>query len=225
MDLFIDIETHPDLRPGALQKYIDSVEPPGQYKKPESIAEWKAANAESVGKELWGRTALNPMAGGIYCIGYSLGGAKAATLTRLPDEPEGPFLTAALSSIIYEMDQPGQNRAPRFIGWNLIAFDLPFFAKRMAINGVSPALRMPFGARYNNDFLLDLMILWSGFREYAKQSDVAEAMGIKLADSTDGKDLWAKVEQEGVGAAACKCASDVDTLVAIHRRMAPVYRI
>jgi hypothetical protein len=225
MDLYLDIETCPDLRPGAMQKCIDAVEAPGQYKKPESIAEWKTANAESLGREAWARSALSPMCGGIYCIGYSLRGEKPQTLTRQPQEPEGPYLAAALSAIAAHLDKVGQPRVPRFIGWNIINFDIPFLAKRCAILDIVPALRMPVGVRYNNDFVLDLMTAWSGFKDFNKQRDVAEVMGIPLQNEMDGKDLWAAVELAGVEAAASKCASDISALIQIHRRMAGVFRI
>jgi 3'-5' exonuclease len=225
MDLYLDIETCPDLREGALQRCIDAVEPPGNYKKPESIAEWKAANAEAIGREQWSRTALDPMRGGIYVICYSIDFDMKATLYREPGEPEGPWLAGALQKIHESVDKVGQPRSPRFIGWNIIGFDLPFIAKRCAIHGIAPRLWMPLGVRFNNDKVLDLMIAWSGFKDYAKQRDVAAAMGINLLDDTDGKDLWAAVERDGVGAAAKKCASDIDVLRQIHRRMAPVFRL
>jgi DNA polymerase elongation subunit (family B) len=225
MDLFLDIETCPDLRAGALQRCIDAVEPPGNYKKPESIAEWKAQNAEAIGREQWSRTALDPMRGGIYVIGYAIDSHTKDTIYREPTEPEGPWLEHALQKVYESVDKVGQPRSPRYIGWNLIGFDLPFIAKRCAILGIAPRLRMPVGVRFNNDYVLDLMIAWSGFKDYAKQRDVAAAMGIDLLDETDGKDLWAAVERDGVAAAAKKCASDIDVLYQIYRRMAPVFRL
>jgi hypothetical protein len=223
MNLFIDIETTPDLSDGAMQKCIDVVEAPGQYKKPESIAEWKAANAEAIGRVNWERSALDPMRGGIYIIGYCIDDSGTQTLQRQPQEPEAPFIEAALSHIAGALGPNHHQRLPRFVGWNIIGFDLPFLAKRSAILGIKPALSLPVGTRYNNQFVLDLMTAWSGFKDFNKQRDVAAAMGIALQDDTDGKDLWNAVLEHGVSAAAKKCASDIDALRQIYQRMAPVF--
>lgn len=223
MNLFFDIETTPDLRDGALQRCIDAVEPPGTYKKPESIAEWKAANALDIGKSNWSRTALDPLCGGIYVVGYAIEDQAAKTLWRQPEDSEAEFLTAALKTIATERDKHGFARPPRFIGWNIIDFDIPFLAKRCAILSVAPELRIPTGIRYNNERVLDLMQAWSGFKDRNKQRDVAAAMGIKLQDETDGKDLWDAVLRDGVAAAASKCASDIDALRQIYARMQSVF--
>ena len=223
MNLLIDIETHPDLREGALQRCIDSVEAPGQYKVAESIAKWKAENAEAVGRANWSRTALDPMSGGIYVIGYAFEDEQPQTLYRQPQEPEAPFIEAALSAIGLTTDKNGNYRPLRLIGWNIINFDIPFLAKRCAILGINPKLRLPTGVRYNNERVLDLMTAWSGFKDFNKQRDVAAAMGIPLQDETDGKDLWDAVLRDGVAAAAKKCASDIDALRQIYNRMQPVF--
>ena len=223
MNLFIDLETTPDLSDGALQRYIDSVEAPGQYKKPESIAEWKKENAIAIGTNNWQRTALDPLCGGIYVVGYAFDDQPAQTLWRQPQEPEGQFLEAALLSIASQKDRHDNFRPSRWIGWNIINFDIPFLAKRCAILGIKPAMRLPVNIRYNNERLLDLMQAWSGFKDYNKQRDVAKAMGIQLQDETDGKDLWETVLRGGVAAAAKKCASDIDALRQIYQRMQPVF--
>lgn len=224
MNLFIDLETTPDLRDGALQRCIDAVEAPGQYKKPESIAEWKKENAEAVGKANWSRTALDPLYGGIYVVGYAIEDQAPQTLWRQPQEPEAPFLEAALLSINAQCDKWGfVQRSTRWVGWNIVNFDIPFLAKRCAILGINPALRIPTSIRYNNDRVLDLMQAWSGFKDFNKQRDVAAAMGIALQDETDGKDLWGAVLRDGVAAAAKKCASDIDALRQIYQRMQPVF--
>ena len=224
MQLFIDLEAHPDLSTGAMQRYIDAVEAPGQYKKPESIAEWKAQNADSIGREQWARSALDPMAGGIYVIGYNIDGGQGGAFTRNPHEPEGPFLQAALSALATMISKEGQPRSPRWVGFNHINFDLPYLAKRCAILGVNPALKIPTGSRYNNERVLDIMQAWCGYKEYISQKALAKAMGLPQDPSDiDGKDLWSAVEKGGVKVAEEKCRKDIETLMNIYSRMAPVF--
>lgn len=227
-DIYFDIETAPDLSEGALAAAIAAVEAPGQYKKPESIAEWKAANAEAIGREAWQRSALDPLVGGIYVIGYSIGGGPASIVSRDPrsDTDESAWLDHALKVVaeaahdVYD----GRPAAPRFIGWNIIGFDLPYIAKRCVIHGITPALRLPLANRYNGERVLDLMQAWSpNPKDWTKQSKVAAALGLSIKNDIDGSQLWAAVESGGVQVAAEKCAKDVAQLVEIHRRMSAVY--
>lgn len=220
MNFFLDLETHPDLTDGAKQRHLDSVEPPGNYKKPETIAEWKSQNGERIGMENWAKTALDPMQGGIYVFGYSLEGETPITLVRELHEAEGPFLTAALEEVNSRIDKVGQPRLLRWIGWNLSAFDLPFLAKRLCILGAHSPLRIPVGAK-NGEYLQDLMLTWSGYRGYDSQKSVAGAMGIPVASELDGAGLW----EHGPKVAAEKCASDLQALITIHGRMAPVFKV
>lgn len=225
MNIFLDLEMTPDLTPGALERCMSVVRPPGQYSKPESIAKWMAENAETIGRENWQRTALDPMVGSIYVFGISIQGEMPITLFRKPEEPEGGLLTLGLDVIAAALNKTGQNRPPRFIGWNHRAFDLPFLAKRCVINNIVPPFKLPLHSRYNDERVLDLMTEWAGSREYAKQSDVATALGIPVPSEINGKDLWAFVEKNGVEAAANKCRSDINVLIEIYKRMAPVFGI
>lgn len=227
-DIYLDIETCPDLREGALAAAIAAVEAPGQYKKPESIAEWKAANAESIGREAWQRSALDPLCGGIYVIGYSIGGGPVGVVSRDPrtDRDESAWLDHALKVIAEAAREPDDGRpsAPRYIGWNLIGFDLPYIAKRCVIHGITPPLRLPLANRYNGERVLDLMQAWSpNPKDWTKQSKVASALGLTIQNDIDGSQLWAAVEEGGVQVAADKCRKDIVQLVEIHRRMSAVY--
>lgn len=225
MDIHFDLECAPDLTPGALQRYIDTVEPPGNYSKPDTIAKWKMEKGEMIGRENWSKTALDPMIGSIYVFGYSIAGAEPVALYRKPEESEAKLLTDGLTAIATELDKVGQQRPPRFIGWNILAFDLPYLAKRCVINRVNVPFALPLTSRYNNEHVLDLMLAWAGYRGYEKQANVARVMGIELASDVDGKDLWATVEREGVESAAVKCRSDIQALIEIHQRMTSVFRL
>lgn len=224
MNVFIDIETIPDLREGALQRCIDAVEPPGNYKKAESIAEWKAENAAAIGQEQWQRTALDPMCGGIAVICYAAEDGEVRSMYREPGESEAGLLSAWAANMEKDLvDQYGQRRIPRFVGWNVAEFDLRYLAIRCAINGIAPPCRLPVNEKFDGRGVLDLMRVWSGFKGFQKQANVARALGIPLLDETDGKDLWGLIQEKGVHAAVSKCRSDIDALRQIYRRMQPIF--
>lgn len=224
MNLYIDIETIPDQSEGALQRCIDAVEPPGNYKKAESIAEWKAANGAALGQETWQRTALDPMCGGIAVICWATERGQVKSVYREPSEPETGLLSTWASEMARDLiDEYGQHRVPRFIGWNVGEFDLRYLAIRSTINGITPPCRLPVNEKFDGRGVCDLMRVWSGFKGFQKQSTVAKALGITLLDETDGKDLWALIAQKGVQAAVSKCRSDIDALRQIHARMQPIF--
>lgn len=220
---FIDIETIPDISEGALQRCIDAVEPPGQYKKPESIAEWKAANARAIGQEQWQRTALDPMFGSIVVICWAVKDGEVRRVYREPTESEKDMLADWSEKLQADMGSAGHFRLPRFTGWNCADFDLRFLAIRCAINGVKPPFALPVNQKYDGQYVCDLMRVWSGYKGYQKQSAVARALGIKLQDETDGSALWGLIQEKGVEAAVTKCLSDIDALRQIYNRMSPIF--
>lgn len=224
MNLFTDIETIPDLSEGALQRCLDAVEPPGQYKKPESIAEWKVANGERIGRENWLRSALDPMCGGIAVVCWATEDGETKSVYREPNESEANMLEAWATGMVTSMtDQYGQSRMPRFIGWNVSGFDLRFLAIRCAIHGIKLPFPLPVNEKFDGRGVCDLMRVWAGFKDYAKQSTVAKALGIQLLDDTDGSELWGLIQEKGISVAVEKCKSDIDGLRQIYSRMSPIF--
>lgn len=224
-DLYIDIETHPDLTPGAESRILDALEPPGSMSKADTIAKWREEKAPAIARDKWLSSALDPVAGGIYVIGWSVAGGPVRTVARDPrtDADERAWLSHALESIAEPFRAPGAPMIPRFIGWNHIGFDLPYIAKRCVCLDIAPPIPLPLASRYNGERVLDLMQAWGGGpREYVKQSAVAQALGLPDV-GIDGADLWNAVCKDGVQVAERKCAADVAQLAAIHRRMSAVY--
>lgn len=219
----IDIETIPDLRDGAIQRCIDAIEPPGNYKKPESIAEWKAANAATLGAEQWQRTALDPMCGSIGVICWAVESGEIRHVCREPNQSESDMLSLWLTNLKADLNDGGGMRLPRWTGWNVADFDLRFLAIRLAVHGLKPPFSLPVNSRYDGTQVCDLMKVWSGYKGYQKQSAVAEVLGIEVPDKTDGADIWRLVQEKGIDAAVSKCKSDVEVLRQIYWRMQPIF--
>lgn len=224
MKTYLDIETIPDQSEGALMRCIDAVEAPGNYKKPESILEWKNENALTIGAEQWKQTALDPMCGQILVICWATEENAVLNVRRGPQDSEKAMLLDFCSQADDSFtDSFGNFRIPRFIGWNIADFDLRYLAIRCAVHGITPPFRLPVNEKYDGAKVCDLMRIWSGFKGFKKQAAVARAMGIPVENQTDGKDLWDLVKKEGAEAALLKCISDVEVLRQIHRRMAPIF--
>ena len=86
--LYIDLESVPDQSPGARQEFIDNVQAPGQYKKPESIAKWIEDNAESAGDAEWRKTSFDGTYGQICVIGWALDDGDLQSISCDPNHSE-----------------------------------------------------------------------------------------------------------------------------------------
>ena len=69
INVYLDIETIPAQSPEYRDKVRATIKPPGNIKKPESIAAWMAENADAAVDETVAKTSFDPAAGHICCIG------------------------------------------------------------------------------------------------------------------------------------------------------------
>ena len=207
IELPIDIETIPDQRDGAFDRYLSAVEPPGNYKKQETIDKWMAENAEKVALEDYLKTGLNGLHGQICSIAFCVndrqpiavtagisGGDEAGILqtfwTKLQEEVD----------IILDEEVGGGPRKPfarpKWIGHNLLDFDLRFLKQRSIVHGFKPPFFIPADARHGGDDVFDTMKEFAGWRGYVKQDELVEALGIELpewaadAADVDGSQIW-----------------------------------
>ena len=54
--LYADIETIPDVRPGAKERFAKTIQPPANMKKAETIAEWEATKRLEAIEKAWLKT-------------------------------------------------------------------------------------------------------------------------------------------------------------------------
>lgn len=197
----IDIETIPDQRPGAFERYLDAVEPPANYKKQETIDNWMLENAERVALESFQKTALNGLHGEICSISWALDDSDIQVLTRGADDmSEKELLDKFWDSLEFALNEMGgkSGRWPKleWVGHNVLEFDLRFLKQRCLVNRVRPAYEIPADGRHGQGWVFDTMKEWSGWRGYVKQDDLCEAFGIAAPDwaqhvcAVDGSQVW-----------------------------------
>ena len=205
---FFDMETIPDQRPGAFDRYLDQVKPPGNIKKPESIDKWMLENAESAAEELYSKTGLNGLHGEICSISFAIESGDVHGLTRGLDgiESEKVLLNEfwdLLSEVTRAQaaNKDAAHWAKLFwIGHNVIDFDLRFLKQRSIINGIKPPFLVPADARHGGDWVFDTMKDWCGMygsQRYVKQDELCEAFGIGKPEwidddilTIDGSKVW-----------------------------------
>jgi len=199
----IDIETIPDQREGVYERYLDEVEPPGNYKKQESIDRWLIDNAERVALENWHKTALNGLHGEICSISYAVEDRDIQTITRGYNEndDEATLLSMFWFSLIKELEKFLDGRSPsrdciKWVGHNVIDFDLRFIKQRSIVTGVRPWFD------FNEREAFDTMKEWAGWRGTVSQDNLCKALDItppeeyKDVADTDGSQVF-KLYQDG----------------------------
>lgn len=215
MNIYIDIETIPDQSPGARQGFIDAVEAPGQYKKPESIQKWKDENAETEGDNQWRRTALNGSRGEIFCIGYALNDAPASVIRGDTERDTLQIFGEVVSATLRH-----SSVTPYFIGHNVLSFDLRFLWQRYVVNGIRPGFKIPHTDRPGGNNHFDTMHEWAGWGNRISQDNLAKALGLPgKPNDIDGSKVWDFVSAGEHKKVMDYCLDDVEQVREIYKRL------
>jgi hypothetical protein len=214
----IDIETIPDQRPEAKERFIkESVEnfkapsgmtktlaleelgidPKGEGKfmaKDVAISEWEKhfapIKAEEVGIENWRKTGLDGAQGELFSVAWAVGDGGIYGMYRALSGCEKIFLEGVFAAI---KESVGRH-SPFFIGQFVAGFDLKFLFRRAVILGVEPPFKLPFAGRHGNDFY-DLQQAWEGYNGKCSLDTMCKALGIEgKPGDIDGSKVWDFVE-------------------------------
>ena len=227
--LHFDIETIPDQRPEAFERYVSEVTPPANYKKQETIDKWMLENAENVALENYKKTGLTGLHGEICSIAYAVNDGDIKALTRV-GESETELLAAFWEDVYRDVHAvtAGDPNWPRieWIGFNCLEFDLRFLKQRCLVRDIKPIYPIPADDRHGNGKVFDLMKEWAGFRGYVKQSELVEAFGIEKPDwidedilEIDGSKIWELYREQEFGLITEYNRLDVHYVRELYRRM------
>lgn len=238
----IDIESLPDLTPGARDKYIEAARenvkvPAGSTKEMLAadlgitdkdeikftarttldarwIAEVGPSQAEPTGDAEWRKTSFSGLTGQLLMIGIAI-------------EDEAPFvLTGDEVTILGEFKrvladvQVAQNMGlPTFVGHNLIDFDLPFIFHRSVMLGVAPHITFPVMPSRYSERIYDTMVKWAGFGNRVKLDTLAQALGVGGKGDIDGSMVYDYYAAGRVDELVEYCKNDVAMTRAVYQRM------
>jgi len=187
----IDIETKPSTDDVVIQRIRDSIKPPAQYKKPESIEKWIKENGEAKAQELIDRTALDSSSGTIFCIGLAI------------DEDNPIILKGGEKTILRDFFQilrdqadpamVGALVAPTVAGHNVKGFDLPFIWHRAIIHQIQPPPFFNLYLRRYSDAVYDTMTEWD-WKHFISLDNLAYSLlgEGKSGSGADVKDMVAE---------------------------------
>lgn len=218
--LHIDIETLPPSGGDHLARIKANVKAPGQYKKPESIAQWLAENADTIALEEFGKLGLDGLYGQLACVGFAIDRDPVRVVSVLDYADERTFMYGLFNLIEEASTDLGGWRSVSPVGHN-IEFDLRFILQRAIRYGltVPKCLRAAFDpdkGRYNT---FDTMRVWSGFKGYVKLKDMARELLGDDGSDIDGSEVaatWAVDPAKVIE----HCRRDVERTRAIYERMA-----
>lgn len=209
--LFLDVETVPPRTGAVLERVRAAIQPPAQYKKPESIAAWMAENADAAAAEQVSKLGLDGLYGELVVIGFAIGGG-APVIGQATNGDE-----RALIQRFFEMVEEfatkradGASNDLQIVGHN-VEFDLRFILHRAVKHALAipPSLRRAFHPEKGRYHTFDTMRMWAGWKGYVKLRDLdRELFGIEGED-IDGKDVaatWASDPQKVMD----HCAMDIE---------------
>jgi hypothetical protein len=234
MNVFCDIETLPaqdpaviaDLRAdmkAELDESLSAIRAPANYKDESKIAayidekhEGLVAAHEAAVLAAYLKTGLDGGLGQVCVIGW-------ATDDDVP-------LVANVNCGITERDLLGTffadlaslyrptNRM-RFIGHNLIGFDLRFIWHRAMVLGIKPPPGFPRDPKPWDDTVFDTMLAWAGVRDRISLTKLCRILGVPDDDDIDGKDVWPLFQAGQIAKIAEHCRKDEQKVRAVYNRM------
>lgn len=230
MKVFLDIETIPAQNPAVLDKIkqeakneIAQIKPPANYKDEAKIAEYVAAKAEQIRAEIdavYRKTALDGAQGSICCIAVAFNDDAPIIMSEVNDKE----ILHHFFNVMASRCRP--NEEVQFIGHNIVNFDLRFIYQRSVIQGIKPYGCIPFHAKpWDDHRVFDTMTRWAGVGNRISLAKLCDALGVAGKGSElggeeiDGSKVWDFYKAKRYEEIATYCASDVERVRAIYKKM------
>jgi predicted PolB exonuclease-like 3'-5' exonuclease len=211
MHLYLDIETIPCEDEALKAELAAGITPPGNYKKPETIAEWEKTEKPKLVEEAVQRSGLDGGFGRILCIGWAVDDNPV----QVAHEAEEQLLL----QVVLEDWSGALDRAPTIVGHNIAGFDLRFLWQRCVINGVFPqGLLNAMQAKPWDKVLQDTMLMWHP-QNKVSLAKLCKILGVKKDDPVDGSQVYQLYKAGEIDKIISHCKSDVEAVRACHRKM------
>lgn len=248
IDIFLDLETipsqNPEVKADFLKSAQENIKAPSTLTKEQAaidlgmtdkdeikftskdsmLAKWvevKGAEAAVLSAdEAWRKTSFDGGLGHICVIGFAIDDEPTQELHihRLDDITAEYIILSEFSKRIDAICASRPNERARFIGHNLIEFDLQFLFRRHVVLNVKPSPHIPFNARPWDDSVYDTLQKWGGQRGNSLDK-ITKACGIEGKGDIDGSMVWPMVEAGKIIEVAEYCKHDVEITRNLFKRM------
>ena len=218
MHLYIDIETLPPLEWDEARRldYVQS-KVPGNYKKPESIAQWVAENFE----ETWARAALDWRISRIACIGVAVDDGRTvhgSTFVGGTDDADERRMFTELEWWLREH----YAWTAHVVGHNVLGFDIPRLHLVASRLHHSLAAWLHDISEDHRKRVTDTMHMAFPSRERVSLADLASALGLegKTGKGSDVLPMWLAGDRDGI---TSYCMNDVLLTRRIHHALSGAF--
>jgi predicted PolB exonuclease-like 3'-5' exonuclease len=193
--IVFDLETIPTHDTRVINAIYDSIKPPANYSKPESISKWMEENKEAEFDKVYRKTALDGLYGEIISIAWKIDNDETQVVYRPQYEDEYLLISAFLNKIANLIDKHDQRaNISKWIGHNIINFDIRFLWQRCIVLGIKPSVKIPIDIRPWDDGIFDTMISWAGnssqYQGAKKLDKICTQLGLGCKGDLDGSKIW-----------------------------------
>lgn len=222
MDVFLDIETVPCSRPDLRDRLAAKIEPPaltksGKYRTEEDLIKWAEEERPKLIDDAVAKCGLNGATCEVVCIAMAVASEPVSASVG-----KETYVLSWLADVLVDLQSSSRNksRLPRFVGHNIISFDLRVLAQRAIVCGVHELLPLlPIDAKPWSDNVYDTMIQWAGVGNRISLDDLCWALGLEGKTGMTGADIWPMYQQGRLAEIRQYCAEDVERVRNVHRRM------
>lgn len=243
LPIFLDIETLPDLRPGAKDAFLEAaadnfkapstltkeqaakdlgITDPEKIKftsKEKMVADWadhfKAEKAIEFAEAAWRKTSFDGGQGQILMIGVACEDGEPVVFH---DDCERYVLSDFYDWLANRWTEANMT-LPTFVGHNVVDFDLRFIFQRSTILGVKPPSILPTNPSPWADSVFDTMTRWAGRGNRISLDALCRIFGIKGKDGIDGSMVYDMLIAGKRDELVAYCANDVHITREVWRRM------
>jgi len=230
MNIYFDIETIPAQDPAAIELIKADIEKqkllvkaPSNYKDVDKIVSYMKAELEKIDADFdatYRKTSFDGGLGQICCIGYAIDDNAPLAICG---GSESDILNTFYQCLMDEYNPSSQQR-PKFIGHNIVNFDLRFMFQRSVMNNVKPPMMIPFNAKPWDESIFDTMTAWAGHGNRVSLDKLCKIFNIPLKGSEigeeiDGSMVWNFYQTGRIQDIAKYCAGDVDRTRQAYKRM------
>lgn len=217
MKTFLDIETIPSQDASVAANISETIKPPGNIKKSESIEEWIKNEKPKAIEEAVAKTALDGTYGQIVCIGYAFDD-DAVKLVSGADE--SLILRTFFADLQHAYSESSGSGLPLFIGHNLTDFDLRFIFHRAVINKVQPPMCFPINPKSWEENIFDTMKYWAGYKGFIGLDRLAKALGLEGKSTTfTWEDILPAFLRGDFNSIEVYCGDDVELTRDVYKRL------
>lgn len=214
MKLFFDLETIQTQKPEFIDDIAKNITHPKTMKKAETIENWEKHQKQDAVDEAVSKTVFDGGQGEIITFGFAIDNEDPISIQRNSNISERDLLEN-VNANFKDLDFQ-----PLWIGHNICGFDLRYLWKRFIVNGIKPAIKIPFDAKPWSATVYDTMFEWAGTGNDKKSMDfVCKALGLEGKTGMDGSMVYQAWLDGKYAEIAKYCEHDVERTRQIYKRL------